>query len=139
VRVIISITIMGQYCEPGSTVPYVLQSFTRQHKCRCVAYFRFPMPPPSHSIIHPQCNILLHLHATSYCSYAREERTLTYWGTSAVISFWKFHFFFGNVVDNISTVINEYEERFRRMQVVPLFSHERLVLRSDGAPNRAFL
>jgi hypothetical protein len=43
------------------------------------------------------------------------------------------------VVDNISNVMNEYEERVRRMQVVPLFSHERRMLRSDGAPNRAFL
>jgi hypothetical protein len=42
------------------------------------------------------------------------------------------------MVDNISTVINEYEERLRKMQVVPLFSHERRMLRSDGAPNRAF-
>jgi hypothetical protein len=41
-------------------------------------------------------------------------------------------------VDNITTVINDYEERVRRMQVVPLFSNERRMLRPDGAPNRAF-
>jgi hypothetical protein len=47
-------------------------------------------------------------------------------------------FFLGNMVDNITTVVNDYEEHLWRMQVVPLFSHEQRMLRSDGAPNRAF-
>jgi hypothetical protein len=42
------------------------------------------------------------------------------------------------MVVNITQVINEYEEGVRRMQVVPMFSHERRMLGSDGAPNRAF-
>jgi hypothetical protein len=32
-------------------------------------------------------------------------------------------------VDNITTVVNDYQERLRRMQVVPLFSHKRRMLR----------
>jgi hypothetical protein len=47
-------------------------------------------------------------------------------------------FFVGNMVDNITTVVNDYEERLRRMEVVPLFSYERRMLRLDGAPNWAF-
>jgi hypothetical protein len=41
-------------------------------------------------------------------------------------------------VDKITQVIHLYEQRVRSMQVVPLFSHGRHLLRSDGAPNRSF-
>jgi hypothetical protein len=58
-------------------------------------------------------------------------------GKSGVISFYNFNLC-EKMVGNITTVINEYEERVRIMQVVLLFSHERRMLRSDGAPNRAF-
>jgi len=42
------------------------------------------------------------------------------------------------MVHNITSVFNEYEERVRRLQTVPRFSHGRRMLRSDGAPNRTF-
>jgi len=41
-------------------------------------------------------------------------------------------------VHNITSVFNEYEERVRRLQTVPRFSHGRRMLRSDGAPKRTF-
>jgi hypothetical protein len=58
-------------------------------------------------------------------------------GTSAEKSFTTFNLC-AKIVANITQIINEYEERVRRMQVVPVFPHERLMQRSDGAPNRAF-
>jgi hypothetical protein len=58
-------------------------------------------------------------------------------GTSAVISFTTFNLC-AKMLANVTQVIIEYEERVRRMQVVPMFPHERSMLRSDGAPNRAF-
>jgi hypothetical protein len=42
------------------------------------------------------------------------------------------------MVENITTVLCEYEERLRGLQKVPTFSHGRRMVRSDGAPNRVF-
>jgi hypothetical protein len=42
------------------------------------------------------------------------------------------------MVDNISAVFTEYEERVRGVQKMPRLSHGRRMMRSDGAPNRAF-
>jgi hypothetical protein len=42
------------------------------------------------------------------------------------------------MVGNISAVFTEYEERVRRLQKVPRFSHGRRMVRSDVAPNRTF-
>ena len=42
------------------------------------------------------------------------------------------------MVQNITSVFNEYEERVRRLQTVPRSSYGRRMLRSDGAPNRTF-
>jgi len=39
------------------------------------------------------------------------------------------------MVHNITAVLTEYEERVRRLQKLPRFSHGRRMLRSDGAPN----
>jgi hypothetical protein len=43
-----------------------------------------------------------------------------------------------NMVGNIIAVVTEYEERLRGMQSVSFFSHGRRMLRSDGAPSKAF-
>jgi transposase-like protein len=42
------------------------------------------------------------------------------------------------MVANLTRVIHDYEERVRSKQVVPLFSHDRHMQRSDGGPKRAF-
>jgi hypothetical protein len=42
------------------------------------------------------------------------------------------------MVSAITEVINLYEQRVRSMQKVPLYSHGRKLLRSDGAPNKSF-
>jgi hypothetical protein len=42
------------------------------------------------------------------------------------------------MVENITTVISDYEEQLRRLQKGPSFSYGRRMVRSDGAPNRAF-
>jgi hypothetical protein len=42
------------------------------------------------------------------------------------------------MVDNITAVFTEYEERVWGLQKVPTFSHARRMVRSNGAPNRAF-
>jgi len=41
-------------------------------------------------------------------------------------------------VGNISALFTEYQECVRRLQKVPRFLHGRRMVRSDGAPNRAF-
>jgi hypothetical protein len=41
------------------------------------------------------------------------------------------------MVQNITTVISDYEERLRSLQKGPIFSYRRRMLRWDGAPNRA--
>jgi len=43
------------------------------------------------------------------------------------------------MVQHISQVITEYEERLRRSCYVPRFSYGRPMLWDDGAPNRCFL
>ena len=43
-----------------------------------------------------------------------------------------------NMAANISQVGNQYEERLRGLQVVPIYSHGRRMIRSDDAPNKAF-
>jgi hypothetical protein len=40
---------------------------------------------------------------------------------------------------NIQQIVNEYEERVRRLLNVPALSYGRPMLRDDGAPNRFFL
>jgi hypothetical protein len=40
---------------------------------------------------------------------------------------------------NIQQIVNEYEERVRRLPNVPALSYGRPMLRDDGAPNRFFL
>jgi hypothetical protein len=42
------------------------------------------------------------------------------------------------MVANITTVFIQYEERLRGLQDVPMFSHGRRMVRSDGDPNKAF-
>jgi hypothetical protein len=43
------------------------------------------------------------------------------------------------MADILKTIVNEYEQRVRRMPHVPPFSFQRTMLRDDGAPNRLFL
>jgi len=42
------------------------------------------------------------------------------------------------MVGNISAVFTEYEECMWRLQKAPTFSRGQRMVRSDGAPNRAF-
>jgi hypothetical protein len=47
-------------------------------------------------------------------------------------------FFVQEMADNISAVFTEYEERVRGLEKVHTLSHGPRLVRSDGAPNRAF-
>ena len=42
------------------------------------------------------------------------------------------------MVQRITEVVAEYEDRLRMMQSLPRFSYGRGMLRKDGAPNRIF-
>jgi hypothetical protein len=63
---------------------------------------------------------------------AAEKHKLVYETPNYVISH------AAKMVDTITEVINLYEQRVRSMQKVPLYSHGRQLLRSDGAPNKSF-
>ena len=43
------------------------------------------------------------------------------------------------MVQRLQEIVSEYDDRLRKMQLVPRFSYGRGLLRKDGAPNRMFL
>ena len=43
------------------------------------------------------------------------------------------------MVQRLQEIVSEYDDRMRKMQLVPRFSYRRGLLRKDGAPNRMFL
>ena len=43
------------------------------------------------------------------------------------------------MVQQMQEIVAQYEERMREMQLMPMLSYGRRLLRRDGAPNRTFL
>ena len=43
------------------------------------------------------------------------------------------------MVQRVQEVVAEYDDRMRKMDLVPMFSYDRGLMRKDGAPNRMFL
>ena len=43
------------------------------------------------------------------------------------------------MVQQMQEIVAQYEERLREMQLIPMLSYGRRLLRRDGAPNRTFL
>ena len=124
--------VYGPYFFPDRTVGYTaqswIQSFAPPTRVSLLSCFRFVthscfMFSSAFSIIHPQC--LTHPVVLP---------------ASRVVQWRPFPCFAsGKMVQHISQVITEYEERLRRSCYVPRFSYGRRMLRDDDSPNRCFL
>jgi len=98
-----------------------------------LSVFRFLVSPPFPWYTHPQCLT----HPVYHLQLQRESgRTYSWSVVSSVVSK-STNISFSSVirsakmVANISAVFTEYEERVRRLQKVPRFSHGRRMVRSE--------
>jgi len=135
----------------GTTALFELQSLPYQHQCRCCPYFRFSViriPFSFRFLVSPPFPHPLQLQRESgasrilftACSYSGKVvvRTAGVLVSKSTNICFSWDIISAKMVGNISDVLTEYEERVRRLQKVPRFSYGRRMVRSDGAPNRAF-